>query len=298
MAFLERKLLLAAVGFGLLTSASAQAQIAPECEGLEMPADYDEQVQQDFLANYYALSTTFSPLHAPIPHKPGRGALTVELAVLPPLGCEKRYVLNYTKTEETNKTPIVPRPRVSYAFPEIGPLVLYAGGAYVPPVPLFGTTNVILSAELGAGLKLGEKAQAGLRFHATSQKTVGEIATPFDPDAEAVDDLYIGSTVGLDLMAGYRIKSVVPYLAVGLTDVSTFFFIGDDGVMTNNYHPYFGPALSLGADALLVKRLRLGGEFYSAPGGFSTPDPDVATVDKGSRYGNLHTFRLRAGVEL
>ena len=41
---------------------SAWAQIAPECRGVKMARDYDEVAQQDFLANYVALTTTLSPL--------------------------------------------------------------------------------------------------------------------------------------------------------------------------------------------------------------------------------------------
>jgi hypothetical protein len=46
-----------------------------------------------------------------------------------------------------------------------------------------------------------------------------------------------------------------------------------------------------------VDRLRVGAEFYAAPGGHSLPDPDTA---KGGfvRYGNLYTGRLALGVEL
>ena len=74
--------------------------------------------------------------------------------------------------------------------------------------------------------------------------------------------------------------------------------IGDDGIVTNNYHPYFGPNGSLGLDALVKGRLRIGGEVYAAPGGYSKPDKDVADVTPSSRYGHLYTGRFRIGVEL
>ena len=111
---------------------SAHAAVDPVCQGLTKPADYNEQAQQDFLSNYVALATTFSPLHGPIPDEPGHGSLGLELSVIPPLGCERRLVLNYTKTEDTNKTPILPRPRLTFTFPALGPVRLYAGVAYVP----------------------------------------------------------------------------------------------------------------------------------------------------------------------
>ncbi len=292
---------LALAAAALLTPQIALAEIDPKCVDVPQPADYDEQVQGDFIQNYIGLATTLSPIHGPVPHLPGHGAITLDLGVLPPLGCEKRYVLNWTKTEETNKTPVVPRPRVSFAFPvgEQKLVVPYAGVAYVPPVPMLGTRNVIVSAEAGIGFRpKNTPLQAGLRFHATSVKIVSDAATAFEPDQPAVDDLFIGHSIGLDAMFGYNAGSVVPYVAAGFTDVSTFFFIGDDGIFTNNLHPYAGLTFSAGLDALVNDWLRLGAEFYGAPGGYSLPDDTVTSVDKGARYGHIYTGRLRVGVEL
>ena len=88
-----------------LLAAAAWADIAPECASTGKPPDYDEQVQQDFLQNYPALALTFSPVHGPMPHEGGRGALGVDIAFIPPLPCTKRFVLGWTKTEDTNVTP-------------------------------------------------------------------------------------------------------------------------------------------------------------------------------------------------
>ncbi|MEL6342246.1 MAG: hypothetical protein AAFV53_03885, partial [Myxococcota bacterium] len=77
------------------------------------PADYSEEAQQTFLLNYFALATTFSPIHAPVPVEAGRGAVGLELAGIPPLSCRRRLVLDYTKTEDTNKTPVAPRFRAN-----------------------------------------------------------------------------------------------------------------------------------------------------------------------------------------
>lgn len=285
----------------LLAPATALAEVDPKCADLEQPANYDEQVQQDFLQNYIALSTTLSAVHAPVPHKPGHGAISLDVGIIPPLGCEKRYVLNWTKTEETNKSPVVPRPRVTFSLPvgEMKALVPYAGVAYVPPVPLAGTRNVIVSAEAGLGVRIKDSdLQLGGRFHATSAKIIADAATAFDPSDPPVDDLFLAYTLGVDAMVGYAFGEVVPYGAVGFTDASTFFFIGDDGVVTNNYHPYAGLSFSLGLDALIADWFRLGAEFYGAPGGYSLPDDTVSSVEKGARYGHLYTGRLRLGVEL
>jgi len=278
----------------------AWAQVDPKCQEVANagpPDDYDALAQQEFLLNYPALYTSFSPVHGPVPHDPGHGAIGIDFDVVPPLSCERRMQLSWTKTEDTNKTPLIPRPRVTFAFPAIGRMVPYAGVAYIPPITLFGTTNVILSGEVGAGFQLGELFQIGGRFHATSQKTVGDIATPIIEGDPALDDLYIASTFGLDLLTGLDIDPVTPYLALGFTDASTFFYIGDDDKVINNFHPYFGPSLSLGIDGL-VKWFRFGAEFYAAPGGHSLPDDTVESVKPASRYGYLYTGRFRVAVEL
>lgn len=279
----------------------AFAEVDEKCAGLPQPDDYDEQVQQDFLQNYVALAATNSPIHGPVPHDQGRGAIGIDFGIIPPLGCDKRYVLNWTKTEDTNKTPVIPKPRVTFAFkiPDNKALVPYAGFAYLPPVTVFGTRNVLLSGEVGLGFRPKGGGQFGLRFHATSLKVVADVATAFDPETEpAVDDLYLASTFGFDAMFGYKVDAMVPYLAVGYTDVSTYFFIGDDGIVTNNLHPYSGMTMSLGLDGLINDVIRAGAEFYAAPGGYSLPDDTVESVDKGARYGNIYTGRFRLAVEL
>ncbi len=290
-----------AAAAALFVSAQAHAFVDPACTDLAAagpPADYDEGAQQDFLQNYFALGSTFSPVHGPIPHEGGHGAIGVDLGILPPLGCSKRLVLNYTKTEDTNKSPLLPRPRVSFAFPSIGPATIYAGAAYLPPLELLGITNVILSGEVGVGFALGDVLQLGGRWHMTTHKTVGEIATPFVDGDPAFDDMYNASTFGLDLMAGADLDAVTPYVAVGFTDASTFFYIGDDGLVINNYHPYFGLTASVGVDALVADKIRLGGEFYAAPGGYSLPDDTVDSVSPASRYGRMFTGRFRLAYEL
>jgi hypothetical protein len=239
-------------------------------------ATFDEQAQQDFLLNYFALAVSFSPLHSPVPNESGTGAASLELAIIPPLGCKRRLVLGASKTEDTNKAPMAPRPRVGFVFPKVGKVVPYAGLGYVPPITVFGTRNVITSGELGFGIPYENGLEWGMRYHFTLMKTVAEIATPFDKDDPPVDDFYSGSTFGLDLMAGWDFDGLTPYVAMGFTDASTFFYIGDDGIVSNNATPFFGFTGSLGVQ-WTKDWLDLAGEFYTAPG-------------------YLYTGRLRVGV--
>lgn len=271
--------------FGLLSV--ARAQVDPACQEVaDGPAPdwyVDDQAQQDFLLNYFSLVATFSPLHAPIPDEPGHGSITLELSVIPPLACDRRLVLGRTKTENTNKAPVLPRPRGTFTFPSLGGVIVYGGLGYVPPVTVFGTRNVIASGEVGAGYQFTGGFETSLRYHYTLMKTVAEIAGPLSPDDPEVRDFFMGSTFGFDLMAGVRIEKFVPYVAIGFTDASTFFYIGDDGFVGNNLSPYEGPTASLGAQGT-YQHLVVAGELYAAPGLFDR-----------SR-GQLYTARLKAGA--
>lgn len=282
----------------LLFVAPAAAYVDPACEeeaAKGPPEGYSEQAQQDFLLNYFALATTLSPVHSAVPHAAGRGSLGLDMLVLPPLSCKRRLVLSYTKTEDTNKVPVAPRPRAIFSFPKVGPVVMYAGAAYVPPVPLFGTRNVISSGELGFGLPKAGGFEWGGRAHATMMKTVGEIATPFNIEDEPELDLFQASTFGADLIAGWNTPSVNPYLSLGVTDVSTFFYIGDDGIVSNNLSPYFGLVASLGAQGKVGEHFQWGGELYTAPLNFMPlTEEEAAPGDKGFAAVRFVTLRLRA----
>lgn len=284
----------------LFITSNADAYVDPKCaeiadtdgDGVAGPAPegFSEQTQSNFLLNFYSLATSFSALHAPIPHDPGTGSLGIELGGIPFLNCERRLVLNYTKTEDTNKTPILPRPRGSFAFPakELSngkSLVPYAGFGYVPPVPVGGTRNVMVSFETGVGFgDLSGGMQYGLRYHATLMRTLGEIATPFEKDGEVFEDLYIGSTFGLDFSTGYKMDKMTPYFSVGWLDVSTFFYIDDDAVIGNNTEPYAGPTFSLGTQWAPKDFLDVSGEFYSAPVSLFNIDGFAVSAKAGSIY--------------
>ena len=290
----------------ILLGSVAFAAVDPACmatadtdgDGVAGPAPqgYSEEAQNNYLLNFYALATTFSALHAPIPHDPGHGSLGLEISGMPQLSCEHRLVLSYTKTEDTNKTPILPRPRGSFAFPAIDlkngkSLVPYAGFGYVPPVPIGGTRNVMISAEAGLGfadLKAG-KMQYGIRYHATLMRTIGEIATPFVDGDPAYDDLYLGSTFGLDLSTGYQQGNFVHYGSVGWLDVSTFFYIDDDAVIGNNTVPYAGPTFSLGSQWKPKEFLDVAGELYTAPTTFF----DLNGFNILPEHGSINTVRFK-----
>ena len=280
-----------------LLAAPALAFIDPKCQATAdqgAPADYSEQAQADFILNYNALAASSSPLHGVVPAQPGHGYVGVDLNGVPPLGCERRLVLGYTKTEDTNKTPVVPKLALLATLPKMGNWVPYVGLNYLPPVTLLGTRNVILGGEIGAGTTLESGLQVGARYHATVQKTVAEIAEPYVEGDPAYLDLYMSSTFGLDLMLGFHTDNISPYLALGYLDASTFFLVGDDNFVGNNYSPYAGPELAVGAQGRLKKHFGWAAEFYTAPKNLNTSD--LAALDGDTAPGSApsHIFTGRA----
>lgn len=287
----------------LLIGPHALAGIDPACEDFDVDmSTYNEQRQQDFLMNYYALNSTYSAVHGPIPHEPGHGAIGVKLNGIMPLGCSKRFALNATKTEDTNVSPVLPQVHGTVALPPLGDRIIpFFGGAFLPPIAVGGTRTWSASGEVGAGIELAERWQLSLRVHYSMIRTVGDVATAFEDDDPAFDDLFLGTTMGSDASFGGRFTTsfgeLTPYASFGVTDASTFFWVGDTGVVTNNFHPYFGPAHSVGLDSL-IGRLRLAGEYYGAPGGFIDVEPSVTVDGPLGHYGRAHTWRVRIAYEL
>lgn len=288
----------------LLLAPLAHAEIDPACADIPKPDDYDEQVQGDFQANYFALSTSFSPIHAAIPHQGGHGSLGVDAKIIPPLSCERRYVLDWTKTEDSNKSPLIPQIVASYSFPALfkDRLVLYGSVGLFPSIPFNGTRNLVLSGEGGFGVHAHTFVDLGARYHTTMIRTYGDIATAFDPETEPViEDVFVASTWGIDGLLSFPVQvkkhTLSPFVAAGYLNASTFVLVGDSRYVANNLHPYSGAALSAGLDMLLAARLRLAGELYAAPGGYSLPDKEAESVDQAGRYGRILTARFRIGYE-
>ena len=236
----------------LLLASPGFAQIAPECEGVAVPADYEESKQQAFMQNYFAASFLMTPMGPILPYEPGRAGIGLELGAIPPLSCEQRLVLGGTKTEDTNGVPVHPRPRLMMSLPDIGPVSSFAGLTVMPPIRSPFGTMLQAGAEAGVGWRSSFGLSLGLRAHLNFGRMRAEIATPFAEGDPAVDDLFFSSTLGGDLGAAYQLpwqgwQWLRPYLSVGIADVSTLFIIGDDAVLVENTdHPWWGPTFAAG----------------------------------------------------
>ncbi len=244
----------------LVAAPAFASGVAPECESAlsggiaaQVPdgdVDAYNLRQSAKMLNHPALTMLVSPLGMPS----AKGAtLSLEIARLPPLGCADRTVVfnNALKTEDTNKVPALPRPRLRVGLPKFMGLDGYLGVAYVPPVPLGSTSMHHAGFELGLSKALSRELSVGLRYHAAVSKVADDIAKSVEEDGPKVLDFYANGMWGLGLHAGYE-GGALPqglglYTSFGFANVGTFFVIGDDNVIQNNPAPFQGVDYSLGA---------------------------------------------------
>ena len=249
-------MLLSIAIFALGFSTNANAQIAPECEGVVVPDDYDEELQQAFLQNYFALAFSMTALHGPTPFtRDDQGAaIALEVGAVPPLGCQQRLVLGGIKTEDTNTTPVFPRPRLTVKLPPAGPIDSYVEVVLLPPVKTPLGTLLQVGTEIGAAHQFDFGLSIGARAHLSIIHVRAEIATPFEEGGAAFDDLLIASSLGAEATFGYTpdfAPWVTPYFNVGMGDVSTLFLVGDNlAIVQNTREPWYGVTSSLGVQLL------------------------------------------------
>jgi hypothetical protein len=201
------------------------------------------------MLNHPALSLLVSPLAAP---KQKGATLSLEIAVMPPLGCMDRVVwfAGKMKTEDTNKVPVLPRPRLRVSLPQLAGFDSALGLAYVPPVPLGATQVHQVGFDLTVSRSLSPQLDVGLRWHAAVTKVADDIAHKTNPDAADVLDFYVNGLSGVGLALGYHggalPQDLTAYASGGYTNVGTFFLIGDDAAIRNNAFPYRGLDYTLG----------------------------------------------------
>ncbi|MBL92197.1 MAG: hypothetical protein CMH56_10375 [Myxococcales bacterium] len=259
-------------------SSAAQAQIATECAGVQVPTDYDEDKQQAHLNNYFAAGFLMTPL-APIQafRDTAKASVGLELGIVPPLGCEERLVLGGTKTEDTNKLPVNPRPRFLAALPAPDNMTLLAGFTLMPPVEIPDVGSILQAGvEMAAGFHVTPEFVVGSRAHLNFTRARAEIATPFVKGTQAYDDLFYASSLGMDLALSYNLQAmnlpwVTPYLSMGVADISTLFIVGDDLVVTQNVdYPWWGALVAGGVQMVFADHFDVTAEVSSAAPIFTT----------------------------
>lgn len=200
------------------------------------------------------------------------------------------------KTENTELSPIFPRPRVA-----IG---LGAGfaieGMYLPPITVMDATPNLVSFALSYSRGLGSTTVLGLRGHAT----IGEVGGPITCSEDVIqsnrptgscyafkpsDDTYKPNMFGAEvfLAFGGRSSKLQGYVGGGMTALRPEFQVGYIDALNNVDDTRLEVSLTravafVGGSYQIAPRFALTGELYSVP-------EDVTTV----RFGG--SFTLRSG---
>jgi hypothetical protein len=101
---------------------------------------------ESWALKYFAAATLLGGLETPNPQPPGSVSIGLEAGWLPSLTDAQQLVGYYgTESQDLNKAPFFPRPRVSIGLPASFSLIV----AVVPPVPMFGLKTKLLAVGLG-----------------------------------------------------------------------------------------------------------------------------------------------------
>lgn len=239
-----------------LISSVTFAQIAPECAGIQKPADYDEDKQQAFLHNYFSSAFMLTPMGPLTMTGKSTAGISAEAGWIPSLRCSQRLALGGTKTENTNLSPVLPRLRLRSQLPKLGPFDVMLGGGLIPPVPTFLGTVMNLGGEAALAWQSSFGLGVGLRGHLSVARVRADIATKIDPTAKDYDDEFVTTVYGGDIGAQYSmpwesLRWLTLYGAVGYASVHSLMIVGDDLALSQNYkYPWSGATIALGLRAL------------------------------------------------
>lgn len=192
------------------------------------PALWSEARQQSNMLNFFGMSLSYSPLRAPASLRPARTEARLSLSYVPSLTCLERSVFNGQKTENTNKSPVIPQLRVSVGLPA----GFFVGLTGIPPVTMFGVKAGMIGAELGFAHQLASGLQVGIRGTAQGARIEGDLAGPFEGQ-EAENDIYRASVYALEGMMGQSLAAhplgatLVPYVGVGYSRVIALMYVGE-----------------------------------------------------------------------
>lgn len=264
----------------LLLLTTALAAVDVKCESAvnaDPPGWYvDDPHQQAWALNRFAASTSISPMGAGIPRDERRLELSVELDVVPPVGCERRFYSDRTATLDMNHSLVLPRLRADFASNPTGKLVVYGAVAWTPPLDVDSARTTSVGGHVGAGFAPTETTLLSARLHFTQSHSTVHFYPPADIANPLIRDYLAGSALGADVVAGAKLGAVTPYLSAGWLDTSTFAWVGENSDVMNNYAPYSGLALAVGTE-IEAGPFASAVEFYAVPG-------------------VLYTVRLRGGL--
>jgi hypothetical protein len=281
------------------TSSGAAVAVARALAGAECRPPKDSSEAK--LLAFFAAPLAFSPAGNAGRLAPGAVRLSFDLTYVPtPSADIRRASFCQRKSENTELSPIFPRPRVAVGLPG----GFFVEGSYLPPVTVLDATPNLGSIAVGWSRALGTSIAGGgawvtLRGHATFGKVSGPITCSDDaiqstnPSAvcygdEPSDDSYRPNMVGGEGILGWGGSGrLSAYVGGGYTSIRPRFdvnFRSLSGNLDDTRVILDDSRISAfaGARVRMSTRTALTAELYSVPS-------DVTTLRVGGSYA------LRAG---
>lgn len=261
---------------------------------------------------YFAGASLFSGFGPPQSTEPLALNFAFEVTDIPKLDRRERTVgFDGTKEEDTNKAPLLLRPRVTVGLTEKFSLT----ASYVPPIKVFDVKTELVAASLNRPLIEAGNFTLGARGIAQYGKVEGDITCPkrklnhpnYAPHCEeASNDTMRMRTYGLELSASYRIpqlRNLAPYISVSRQKMKLDFEV--DAVMPHDFHDQrrmtaSGTTTAFGAGATLPvnERLSLSAGVVYMPNKVHRRDPDPPFEQRSRRNEPMVNARFQISYDL
>lgn len=261
---------------------------------------------------YFAGVSLFSGFGPPRSREPHSVNVAFEVAHIPRLSRRERRVgFDGTKEEDTNKAPLVLRPRITMNLTNR----ISFTGSYVPPIKVFDVKTELVAASLNASLFEAGGFTAGARCFAQYGKVRGDITCPADklddpafaPHCEeASNDTMHMRTYGVELGASYRInrlRGLTPYLTFSYQTLRLQFDV--DAVMPHGFHDQrkmrtSGETWAVGAGATfpITDRFHFSAGVVYMPNTVRRRDPDQNFEQKSRRNEAMVNARVQFSYDL
>jgi hypothetical protein len=265
---------------------------------------------ESWALKYFTSVTLVGGLETPRTQKPGSVSIGLEAGWLPPLTDAQQFVgYNGTESQDLNKTPFFPRPRVTIGLPASLSLVV----AVVPPIPMFGLKTKLLALALERPVYETPALAVGLRVYGQIGTVQGAYTCPastlaFEPGSAgnpegcqaASSDTAALRYAGGEVSVAYRPDApnrLSPHAAIGLAYMNLGFQVNalTFGMIDHTHYLSQGMAVSAsgGVSYHLTNRLVLGMDAFYSPlsvrRGFGAP----AQNDGLFNVRTLVTYRMR-----
>lgn len=181
--------------------------------------------QEQRLIEVHALLLALPPTSPPGSHDAWHGSVALELIGIPTIdgttGSKKQLTAS-------DRTPVLPRPRVALGLPAPEGFRAFVGLAYIPPVTVRDVSSHLFAVDAGLAWTPGALA-IGLRGQLQRARSKSPVTDPATRDT--LDTFEFGG----DLSAGYRFDfdpgTVTPYASLGLLRVEGDFRVFSDGYL-------------------------------------------------------------------